>query len=134
MSTLNLVYGRQYPPRVRATWAKILPLGQGGFHFPNGTCPRHPQPIRSAPATRRLPLTWLGNDGEPHYRQVSAVSFHSLHHTFVSLLKATGSTQAVAKELAGRSSDAMSDHYTKLPADVLSQAVKQLPSIIKEGP
>lgn len=70
-------------------------------------------------------------DDDKH-RQVSAVSFHSLRHTFVSLLKATGSTQAVAKELAGHSSDTMSNHYTALPADVLSQAVKQLSSITKE--
>jgi len=34
-----------------------------------------------------------------------SVTFHSLLHTFVSLLKVTGSSQSVAKELAGHSSD-----------------------------
>jgi integrase len=64
-------------------------------------------------------------------RKINTVSFHSLRHTFVSLLKATGATQAVAKELAGHSSDAMSDHYTTMPADVLAGAIKQLPDIGK---
>ena len=62
-------------------------------------------------------------------RKVNAVSFHSLRHTFVTLLKATGATQAVAKELAGHSSDAMSDHYTTMPPEVLDNAILQLPDI-----
>jgi len=64
-------------------------------------------------------------------RKVNAVSFHSLRHTFVSLLKATGATQAVAKELAGHSSDAISDHYTAMPPNVLAEAIKQLPKIME---
>jgi len=64
-------------------------------------------------------------------RNVNAVSFHSLRHTFVSLLKATGATQGVAKQLAGHSSDAMSDHYTDIPPEVLDKAILQLPEIGK---
>jgi integrase len=62
-------------------------------------------------------------------RKVNAVSFHSLRHTFVTLLKATGATQAVAKELAGHSSDSISDHYTTMPPEILDNAILQLPDI-----
>lgn len=62
-------------------------------------------------------------------RDASSVSFHCLRHGFVSLLKSTGSGQAVAKALAGHSSDAVSDHYTTLPLDTLRTAVQALPSV-----
>ena len=64
-------------------------------------------------------------------RTVSPVSFHCLRHTFVSLLKISGATQATAKELAGHSSDAMSDLYTHVPEAELNRAIKQLPTIAK---
>lgn len=65
-------------------------------------------------------------------RQVNPVSFHCLRHTFVSLLKISGATQATAKELAGHSSDAVSDHYTHVPENVLADAIGQLPKIGNE--
>lgn len=58
-------------------------------------------------------------------------SFHSLRHSFVTSLKATGATQAVAKALAGHSSDAISDLYTHMPAEALSEAVSKLPEFVK---
>lgn len=68
-------------------------------------------------------------DGRDTGREASTVSFHCLRHTFVSLLKATGSGQAVAKALAGHASDDISDHYTTLPLETLRSAVRALPSI-----
>ena len=68
-----------------------------------------------------------GRDAE---REASTLSFHSLRHGFVSNLKATGATQAEAKELAGHSSDTMSDHYTNLPPELLRAAVEKLPSLV----
>jgi integrase len=71
-------------------------------------------------------------NGEPAgRRKVSPVSFHCLRHTFVSLLKITGASQATAKELAGHSSDAISDLYTHVPEIELNRAIKQLPAIAK---
>lgn len=72
-----------------------------------------------------------GGLGRGVRRQASELSFHSLRHTFVSMLKITGSGQAIARELAGHSSDAMSDHYTSVPLDALRKAVKKLPEVIK---
>ncbi len=62
-------------------------------------------------------------------REASKLSFHCLRHTFVSMLKATGSGQAVAKALAGHASDQISDHYTSLPMETLRAAVKALPGM-----
>lgn len=81
-------------------------------------------------AARDHKSTGKGRDGT---RQVSKVSFHSLRHTCVSLLKATGASQAVAKGIVGHDSDAISDHYTALPAETLRAAIDRLPDITKEG-
>ncbi len=64
-------------------------------------------------------------------RKVSPVSFHCLRHTFVSLLKISGASQSTAKELAGHSSDAMSDLYTHVDEATLTRAIKQLPQVTK---
>jgi integrase len=64
-------------------------------------------------------------------REVSPVSFHCLRHTFVSLLKITGASQSTAKELAGHSSDAISDLYTHVDEATLTKAIKQLPQVTK---
>ncbi len=67
--------------------------------------------------------------GRRSTRETNEISFHSLRHSFVSLIKATGGSQAVAKELAGHSSDTVSDNYTTLPPEVLAEAVNRLPDI-----
>jgi len=68
-------------------------------------------------------------NGRSAKRAASTVSFHCLRHSFVSLLKVTGSNQAVAKELAGHSSNLISDNYTHIPPEILAHAIKQLPEI-----
>ncbi len=70
-------------------------------------------------------------DGRDNRRDASPVSFHSLRHSFVSLLKIAGSAQATVKELAGHSSDLISDHYTHLPVEVLADSIKKLPEVTK---
>jgi integrase len=67
--------------------------------------------------------------GRAAERSINPVSFHSFRHSFVTLLKATGGSQIVAKELAGHSSDLISDTYTSLPADVLTKAIDALPRL-----
>ncbi len=69
-------------------------------------------------------------NGRNTKRQLNPVSFHSLRHSFVSFLKITGGNQAVAKELAGHASDMVSDLYTHLPIETLSQAIEQLPKVV----
>jgi integrase len=61
----------------------------------------------------------------PHDK--TGLSFHSLRHSFVTALKRSGATQAVAKALAGHSSDSISDVYTHIPTEALAEAVAKLP-------
>ena len=70
-------------------------------------------------------------DGRSAKRDLAPLSFHCLRHSFISFLKATGGNQAVAKELAGHSSDLVSDAYTHMPDDVLEAAIKQLPVVVE---
>ena len=67
--------------------------------------------------------------GKEAERQINRVSFHSFRYSFVSLLKATGGSQTVARELAGHSSDMISDVYTDLPKEVLTKAIDALPML-----
>ena len=71
--------------------------------------------------------------GRAAERESIGISFHCLRHSFVSMLKATGGNQAVAKELAGHSSDLVSDLYTHLPVETLSLAINRLPTIAFTG-
>jgi integrase len=67
--------------------------------------------------------------GRTAKREVSALTFHSLRHSAVSLLKASGATDAVAKAIAGHETQAISDHYTHLTADDLRGAIDALPDV-----
>jgi integrase len=64
----------------------------------------------------------------PHDK--TGLSFHSLRHSFVTTLKKSGATQAVAKALAGHSSDSISELYTHIPAETLSAAIEKLPDFV----
>jgi integrase/recombinase XerD len=70
-------------------------------------------------------------EGRAVKRDTGGVSFHCLRHSFITFLKSAGGNQAVAKELAGHSSDLVNDAYTHLPAAVLSDAIAQLPEVTK---
>lgn len=103
--------------------------GAGGFSnefyddvlLPAGLVPKR---------THHAPKKKAGED-RTQARKTTAVSFHCLRHTFVSLLKVSGGSQAVAKELAGHSSDAVSDLYTHVPEEALTKAIEKLPGVTK---
>ena len=66
-------------------------------------------------------------------REVSELSFHSLRHSFVSILKATGSNEATAMALAGHATQAVSQNYTSLDDATLRAAVNRLPDVTRAG-
>jgi len=68
-------------------------------------------------------------DGRDAKRTASKYSFHCLRHTFVSNLKMSGAGDSIAKELAGHSSDAVSQIYTHGDPKVLRAAVNGLPKL-----
>lgn len=62
-------------------------------------------------------------------RRINDVSFHCFRHSYVSTLAALGQNQQTVKALAGHATDAINDIYTKVPGEVLTQAVALLPDI-----
>jgi len=66
-------------------------------------------------------------------RQASEISFHSLRHTATSLLKGAGVSDAIARELIGHESAAISRHYTHIETATLREAVGKLPDLSIRG-
>jgi integrase len=60
--------------------------------------------------------------GRAGKRAANELSFHSLRHTAVSLLKDAGIPQAVVQELIGHESEAMSALYTHVGSEALGKA------------
>jgi integrase len=60
-------------------------------------------------------------------RTTQGLSFHSLRHTSVSLLKHAGVPDAVVMELVGHESSAMSARYTHTGIQQLANAIEKLP-------
>jgi integrase len=70
--------------------------------------------------------TGKGRNGR---RTKNEISFHSLRHTAVSLLKDAGIPEAVVMELVGHDSEQMSAHYTHVGFEALARAAAALPEV-----
>ena len=60
----------------------------------------------------------------------SELSFHSLRHTATTLLKSTGASNAIAGEIIGHDSAAISRGYTHIETETLRKAVDAMPDIL----
>jgi len=63
-------------------------------------------------------------------REKSELSFHSLRHTAVSLLKNAGVPVSVVMALTGHDSEQMSEHYTHVGREALAKAAKKMPRLV----
>lgn len=63
-------------------------------------------------------------------RKISTISFHSLRHTATSLLKNAGVSEAVAMDIIGHATTAMSRHYTHIEDSSKRDALNKLPHIV----
>lgn len=68
--------------------------------------------------------------GRSSRRKVNEISFHSLRHTATSLLKNAGVSEAVAMDLIGHDTKAVSAHYTHVGSDSKRKAIGKLPDIL----
>lgn len=68
-------------------------------------------------------------EGRNARRVQSALSFHSLRHTATSLLKNTGASDAVAREIIGHDSEAISRGYTHMETSTLRKAIDGMPDV-----
>lgn len=62
-------------------------------------------------------------------RELNALSFHSLRHTAVSMMKNAGISPAVVQDLIGHESAEMSAHYTHIESKAKRTALAKLPTI-----
>jgi len=67
--------------------------------------------------------------GHSQRRTVNEISFHSLRHTATSLLKNAGVPAAVAMDIIGHESEAISRHYTHIETKTKRAALKKLPKL-----
>jgi integrase len=67
--------------------------------------------------------------GRSQARETSEISFHSLRHSAVTMLKASGLSDVFAREIVGHDSAAVSRQYTHLSTDDLRGAMQRLPDV-----
>ena len=67
--------------------------------------------------------------GRDQARQASEISFHSLRHSAVTMLKAAGVSDFMAREIVGHESAAVSRQYTHLTTDDKRAAMQRLPDV-----
>ncbi len=68
--------------------------------------------------------------GRDAKRDSHPLSFHSIRHTATSMLKNAGVSNAVAMELIGHDSEAVSRVYTHIETSALKKAVETLPDVV----
>lgn len=68
-------------------------------------------------------------NGRGAAKQMLALSFHSLRHTAVTMLKESGVPAALVMEIVGHDSALISQHYTHIGDDVLAAAMAKMPVI-----
>jgi integrase len=78
------------------------------------------------PRNEKKKSTGVGRTGK---RRVSEVTFHSLRHSFTTMLKATGASEALAQMIVGHDSAVVSRHYTHLSADDTADSISKLPDV-----
>jgi integrase len=69
--------------------------------------------------------------GHSSRRQQSPLSFHSLRHTAVSLLKNAGVSDVIARDIIGHESEAVSRQYTHIESTTRRKALDKLPDVLK---
>lgn len=70
--------------------------------------------------------------GRKAKRQLNEVTFHSLRHSLVTMLKATGASNALAQMIVGHDSAAVSARYTHLSADDTAESISKLPDVTRQ--
>lgn len=70
--------------------------------------------------------------GRSTAREQSALSFHSLRHSAVTLLKASGVSDVLAREIVGHESAAVSRQYTHLTTDDMRNAMEKMPDVTEQ--
>jgi integrase len=70
--------------------------------------------------------------GRDQAREPSEISFHSLRHSTVTMLKAANASDFIAREIVGHGSAAVSRQYTHLTTADKRTAMERMPDVTKE--
>jgi len=70
-------------------------------------------------------------DGRDARRVQSEITFHSLRHTATTLLKSAGVSDAIAREIVGHDSTAISRGYTHIETSTLRKAVDSMGDVLR---
>ena len=108
-------------------------FGEGARHLAAGrvaaAVPGVPVRLAGDGVCMALGEPWRGA-GRGARRVQSELSFHSLRHPATTLLKSTGASNAIAGEIIGHDSAAISRGYTHIETDTLRKAVDAMPDIL----
>jgi integrase len=85
--------------------------------------------VEAGLAPRRSHQKVKDGKGRSGPRNVHALGFHSLRYTATSELKKGSAAEAVARDLIGHDSAAVSRHYTEVGLEVKRDAVAKMPSV-----
>lgn len=75
-----------------------------------------------------LPTSGKGRAGK---RERNTLSFHSLRHTATSLLKNAGVSNAIAQDIIGHDSEAVSRNYTHIDTITKREAIDKMPDVLE---
>jgi integrase len=109
------------------------PKSDDAFLFPSlaqcATSPLSKEFARLMEAARIERRVIRARDEDGNGRSVSALSFHSLRHSFSSLLANAGIAEETRMALTGHTSRAQQQHYTHRELAILRDAVAVLPKV-----
>jgi len=69
--------------------------------------------------------------GRAARRTLNEISFHALRHTATSLLKNAGASDAVAMDIIGHETKAVSQEYTHIEMETKRRAINAMPDVVK---
>jgi len=69
--------------------------------------------------------------GRTSKRKLNELSFHCLRHTATSMLKNAGVSDAVARDIIGHDSEAISRQYTHIDLAAKRKAIEALPDLFE---
>jgi integrase len=72
-------------------------------------------------------------NGRAGAKEAAQLSFHSLRHTAVTLLKEAGIPAAVVMEMIGHDSEKMSEHYTHVGSEAMKKAADAMPDLLSQN-
>jgi len=85
--------------------------------------------LHKAGLIKKEPAHSSSGKGRDSRRTLNELCFHSLRHSYVTMLKESGATDSVAKSIVGHESDAVNRLYTHLGIDAMRKAVNRLPDV-----